>query len=47
MDASGDGMYGTAVAGKCYSRAGLDKYIGRHLQMQEDYKAQVAGLRGS
>lgn len=47
MDAFGDGMDGSAVAGRYYTKAKFDKFMKGHLQMQQGYKAQVAGLQGS
>jgi hypothetical protein len=47
MNDFGDGMDGSAVAARYYSKAKLDKFMKGHLQMQSDYKAQTAGLGGS
>lgn len=47
MDAFGDGMDGSVVAGKYYSKAKFDKFTEAHFQMQQDYKAQVAELEDS
>lgn len=47
VDDFGDGMDGSVVAEKYYSKAKLEKFTEAHFQMQQDYKAQMAELEDS